>query len=120
MRAQSSYTEPLDHELVVIDNDDDDKVNDTKTTLGQLDAILQDKDEYLNLVSQQGELAQSLLDVLQSVSRPVSVFLIPSSIVQAFELSPSIPSTSVVDPESNSKAFSTVKSLPSVLDNREC
>ncbi|KAK7062516.1 Rho guanine nucleotide exchange factor [Paramarasmius palmivorus] len=68
MRAQSSYTEPLDHELVVIDNDDDDKVNDTKTALGQLDAILQDKDEYLNLVSQQGELAQSLLDLLQSLS----------------------------------------------------
>ena len=120
MKAQSSYTEPLDHELVVIDNDDDDKVNDTKTALGQLDAILQDKDEYLNMVSQQGELAQSLLDLLQSVSSPVSAFSIPNLIVQAFERPTNISPTSVGDSESNSKAFSTVESLPSVPDDREC
>ncbi|KAK7043670.1 Rho guanine nucleotide exchange factor [Paramarasmius palmivorus] len=38
------------------------------TILGQLEAILRDEDEYRNLVSQQGVLAQSLLDLLQMLS----------------------------------------------------
>uniref|UniRef100_A0A0W0FCY8 Uncharacterized protein n=1 Tax=Moniliophthora roreri TaxID=221103 RepID=A0A0W0FCY8_MONRR len=46
----------------------DGRGDDTKTVLRQLEGILQDRNEYKHLLAQRGELAQSLLDLLQSLS----------------------------------------------------
>uniref|UniRef100_A0A0W0F0H3 Putative Dbl-like domain-containing protein n=1 Tax=Moniliophthora roreri TaxID=221103 RepID=A0A0W0F0H3_MONRR len=58
--------------------------DDTKTVLRHLEAILQDENEYRHLLAQRGELAQSLLDLLQTLSNsPQASSQLRSSILKA-------------------------------------
>ncbi|KAK7043666.1 hypothetical protein VNI00_008277 [Paramarasmius palmivorus] len=89
------------------------------TVLGQLEAILHDKNEYQNLVSQRGTLAQSLLDLLQTASIYISIPSEPSSLSLGIVFSRNISLAPIICFESAVEAISAVKPLSPVLDNWE-